>query len=265
MKALIVDDERRARSELKRLLKAHAEIEVVGENASADDALAAIEKLWPDLLFLDIQMPGKNGFDLLAQIPDLPRGIFTTAYDEYALRAFEFHPFDYLLKPIEPKRLAQSLAHLNEHSPGSLPRSTPLSPRVFGENDQVFVKENERCWLVWIGEISVFESDGNYTRLFFGASRPLIYRSLNNLEARLDPRHFFSREPQAHHQPGEGGANRTVVQQQLDGASGRQSPDRDVAPAGSKISRAAQPLADARNRLKQAEPHPTVPSLFEEP
>lgn len=191
MKALIVDDERRARNELKRLLKAHPEIEVAGESASADDALEAIEKLAPDLLFLDIQMPGKNGFDLLAQIPDLPRVIFTTAYDEYALRAFEFHPFDYLLKPIEPKRLAQSLAHLNEHPPGPPPESTPLSPRVFGENDQVLVKENERCWLVRIGEISVFESDGNYTRVFFGASRPLIYRSLNSLEARLDPRHFF--------------------------------------------------------------------------
>ena len=177
MNALIVDDERRARNELKRLLKAHPEIEVVGERARADDALIAVEKLSPDLLFLDIQMPGKSGFDLLAEIPDLPRVIFTTAFDEYALRAFEFHPFDYLLKPIEPKRLAQSLAQLSEPSPAAHPE-TPFAPRVFQPNDQVFVKENDRCWLVRISEISVFESDGNYTRVFLApAGRLFIARS----------------------------------------------------------------------------------------
>ena len=192
MKALIVDDERRARNELKRLLKAHPEIEVVGESARADDALVAIEKLAPDLLFLDIQMPGKSGFDLLAEIHDLPRVIFTTAFDEYALRAFEFHPFDYLLKPIEPKRLAQSLAQLTtDRSLATEAEMLPLSQRVLEANDQVFVKENDRCWLVRIGDISVFESYGNYTRVFFDSNRPLIYRSLNSLEARLDPRLFF--------------------------------------------------------------------------
>ena len=190
MRALIVDDERRARSELKRLLKVHPEIEVVGESANALEALDAIEKLSPDLLFLDVQMPGKSGFDLLAEIENLPRVIFTTAFDEYALRAFEFHAFDYLLKPIEPKRLAESLAQLTATVP-AVSADSPFSMRPFEPNDQVFVKENERCWLVRIGEISVFESDGNYTRVFFGASRPLNYRSLNSLEARLDPRHFF--------------------------------------------------------------------------
>jgi two-component system, LytTR family, response regulator len=190
MRALIVDDERRARSELKRLLRAHPEIEVVGESANAEEALSAIEKLSPDLLFLDVQMPGKSGFDLLAEIENLPRVIFTTAFDEYALRAFEFHAFDYLLKPIEPKRLAESLAQLTANAP-TVSADSQFPQRPFDPNDQVFVKENERCWLVRIGEISVLESDGNYTRVFFGASRPLIYRSLNSLEARLDPRHFF--------------------------------------------------------------------------
>lgn len=191
MKALIVDDERRARNELKRLLKAHPDVEVVGESANVDEALRGVEKFSPDLLFLDIQMPGKSGFDLLTEIPELPRVIFTTAFDEFALRAFEFHPFDYLLKPIDPKRLAQSLAQLNEQWPIPVPEIPALTARVFGENDQVFVKENDHCWLVRIGEISVFESDGNYTRVFFGSSLPLIYRSLNSLEERLDPRHFF--------------------------------------------------------------------------
>jgi two-component system LytT family response regulator len=165
-------------------------VEVIAEAASVDEALSAIEKLSPDLLFLDIQMPGKTGFDLLTEIHDLPRVIFTTAFDEHAVRAFEFHPFDYLLKPIDPKRLARSLALLAQQPSVAAPPDL-FSSRTFQPNDQVFVKENDRCWLVRIGEISVLESEGNYTRVYFGSSRPLIYRSLNSLEARLDPRHFF--------------------------------------------------------------------------
>ena len=191
MKALIVDDERLARNELKRLLKAHPEVEVVGEAARASEALTALEKLAPDLLFLDIQMPGKTGFDLLKEIPRTPRVIFTTAYDEFALKAFEFHPFDYLLKPIEPDRLARSLAQIASEQPEAAAERPAFAPQVFQENDQVFVREGDHCWLVRIRDISVFESEGNYTRVFFNGSRPLIYRSLNSLEARLNPRSFF--------------------------------------------------------------------------
>lgn len=192
MKALIVDDERLARNELKRLLKAHPEVEVVGEAAKASEALTALEKLDPDLLFLDIQMPGKTGFDLLKEIPRMPRVIFTTAYDEFALKAFEFHPFDYLLKPIEPERLARSLAQIEAEQRESTPeRTETVQQQVFQENDQVFVRDGDHCWLVRIRDISVFESEGNYTRVFFNRSQPLIYRSLNSLEARLNPRSFF--------------------------------------------------------------------------
>jgi two-component system LytT family response regulator len=105
MKALIVDDERLARTELKRLLNPFKDIKVVGEAVNADDAIEKIDQLKPDLLFLDIQMPGKSGFELLEELDTVPTVIFTTAYDEYALKAFEYNALDYLLKPIEDQYL----------------------------------------------------------------------------------------------------------------------------------------------------------------
>ncbi|MGN6509286.1 MAG: LytR/AlgR family response regulator transcription factor, partial [Chitinophaga sp.] len=113
-KALIIDDERLARSELKKLLADHPEIVVVGEAVNAKDGMEKIESLRPDLLFLDIQMPDKTGFDLLAELERTPQVIFTTAYDEYALKAFEYNALDYLLKPIEPKRLADAIHKLHQ-------------------------------------------------------------------------------------------------------------------------------------------------------
>ena len=112
IKAIIIDDERLARNELKKLLQDHADIEVIEEAANVDDGIEKIETLNPDLIFLDIQMPGKTGFDLLAEVEKAPRVIFTTAYDEYAIKAFEVNALDYLLKPIEPKRLADAIQKL---------------------------------------------------------------------------------------------------------------------------------------------------------
>ncbi len=103
--AIIIDDERLARNELKKMLALHPEIEVVGEAANADEGLNLINELTPDLILLDVQMPVKTGFDLLQELERLPAVIFTTAYDEYAIRAFEVNALDYLLKPIDPKRL----------------------------------------------------------------------------------------------------------------------------------------------------------------
>jgi two-component system, LytTR family, response regulator len=108
MKALIVDDERLARTELRRLLTPFPEIEIVGEATNAEEAKAKIDDLNPDLVFLDIQMPGKTGFELLEELDSVPKIVFTTAYDEYALKAFEYNALDYLLKPIEPKRLEEN-------------------------------------------------------------------------------------------------------------------------------------------------------------
>src|SRR6201989_2395977 len=113
IKAIIIDDERLARNELKKLLQDHFDIEVIEQAANVDDGIEKIETLNPDLIFLDIQMPGKTGFDLLAAVEKAPKVIFTTAYDEYAIKAFEVNALDYLLKPIEPKRLADAIQKLH--------------------------------------------------------------------------------------------------------------------------------------------------------
>jgi two-component system, LytTR family, response regulator len=192
MKAIIIDDERLARTELKRLLQDYPEVEVVDEAANAEEGIAKIESQQPDLIFLDIQMPGKTGFDMLSQLEKSPQVIFTTAYDEFALKAFEVNALDYLLKPIEPKRLADAVQKLNANEIRE-PRteSAGSNNSLLTDNDQVFVKDGERCWFVKLSEIRLFESVGNYAKVFFGANKPLILKSLNALEERLDEKTFF--------------------------------------------------------------------------
>ena len=192
MKAIIIDDERLARTELKKLLQDFPEVEVVDEAANAEEGLTKIEGLHPDLVFLDIQMPGKTGFDMLAQLERTPQVIFTTAYDEFALRAFEVNALDYLLKPIEPKRLADAIQKLHFSENKDLrPVAENFNNSILSENDQVFVKDGERCWFVKLSDIRLFESVGNYAKVFFGPNKPLILKSLNALEERLDEKTFF--------------------------------------------------------------------------
>lgn len=195
MRTLIVDDERLARNELKRLLEPYTKIEIVGEAANAEEALVMIEELQPELLFLDIQMPGKNGFELLSSIEGKsPEVIFTTAYDEYAIKAFEFNALDYLLKPIDTERLKDTIHRIEENqSHPEIPAvgDSERAEKVLGENDQVFVKDGEKCWFVKLGKIRLFESMGNYVRLHFDDQKPLVLKSLNNLEERLDPNTYF--------------------------------------------------------------------------
>jgi two-component system LytT family response regulator len=192
MRAIIIDDERLARAELKKLLQEYPEVEVVDEAANAEEGIAKIESLQPDLIFLDIQMPGKTGFDMLSQLERAPQVIFTTAYDEFALKAFEVNALDYLLKPIEPKRLADAVQKLHT-SEIKEPRSEGMgiNNSLLTETDQVFVKDGERCWFVKLSEVRLFESVGNYAKVFFGANKPLILKSLNALEERLDEKTFF--------------------------------------------------------------------------
>lgn len=192
MKAIIIDDERLARTELRKLLQDYPEVEVVDEAANAEEGLAKIESLQPDLIFLDIQMPGKTGFDMLSQLEKSPQVIFTTAYDEFALKAFEVNALDYLLKPIEPKRLADAVQKLNATEIKDLRgETTGTNNSLLSENDQVFVKDGERCWFVTLSDIRLFESVGNYAKVFFGVNKPLILKSLNALEERLDEKTFF--------------------------------------------------------------------------
>lgn len=195
-RAIIIDDERLARAELKKLLQDHPDIEVIAEAANANEGIEKIEHMVPDLVFLDIQMPGKTGFDLLTEIDRMPQVIFTTAYDEYALKAFEVNALDYLLKPVEPKRLADALHKLEyaeerEAVAATTQGGSIVNRGVLGENDQVFVKDGERCWFVKLSEIRLFESVGNYAKVFFSTHKPLILKSLNALEERLDEKVFF--------------------------------------------------------------------------
>lgn len=209
MRTLIVDDERLARNEMRRLLAAHPGLVIVGEAANPHEARAAIETLAPDLVFLDVQMPGGSGFDILASLDTAPAVIFTTAFDGYALRAFDVSALDYLLKPIEPARLAHALRKLgtrvetpaavteqeqaqtqNKAQDKAEDKAQPGHERGAADG-KVFIKDGERCWFVALEQIMLFESEGNYTRVYFDGNRPLLLRSLNQLEARLDPERFL--------------------------------------------------------------------------
>lgn len=190
MKAILIDDERLARQELKNLLASYPEIEVVGEANNVETAIESIKLLKPDVIFLDIQMPGKNGFELLEEISGVPEVVFVTAYDEYAIRAFEVNALDYLLKPVQSNRLAETVKKIlnkeNSEKQESKEQTLPLN-----DNDQVFVKDGEKCWFVKLSDVRLFESEGNYVRIYFDKNRPLILRSLNNLDERLNNKTFF--------------------------------------------------------------------------
>ena len=190
MKALIIDDERLARKELINLLSDFDDIEVIGEAVNADDALEQIRLTNPDLLFLDIQMPGKDGFELLESLDTVPEVIFTTAYDEYALKAFEVNALGYLLKPIRKERLEEALKKVLKINEEQVSEVMVHESRL-GLNDQVFVKDGDRCWFVKLSNIRLFESDGNYIKVYFDQNKPMIHKSLNALDQKLDDRAFF--------------------------------------------------------------------------
>ncbi len=227
MNALLVDDERLARAELRRLLQAHPDVVVVGEARNVREAEARCREARVDVIFLDIEMPGGSGFDLLEALDEAPAVIFTTAYDEYAVRAFEVNALDYLQKPIAPDRLAEALKRIGRGSAGASPArssdrpigsangtasmgatksddelasvarvaesgsTTTKTPGSQHRLERVFVREGERCWIVKVDDIRLMESEGNYCRVHFDQERPLILRSLHALEKRLDPAGFF--------------------------------------------------------------------------
>ncbi len=191
MKAIVIDDERLARAELKRILAAYPEIEVIAECSNAKQAREQIAALRPDVLFLDVQMPGETGIQLLESLePPAPSVVFTTAYDEFAVKAFELNAFDYLLKPVDPARLAAAVAKLAQPR-GALAPAAPSNRDRLAAQDKVFVREGDRCWFVEVRSIRLLESEGNYTRVHFDAAQPQLFRSLNAMEERLDPKYFF--------------------------------------------------------------------------
>jgi two-component system LytT family response regulator len=195
MRTLIIDDERLAREELKKLLRDYHEIEIIDEAKNPIEAIEKIKLLKPELIFLDVQMPGMTGFEMLKKLDEIPKVVFVTAYDEFALKAFEVKAVDYLLKPVEPARLEDTihkiLANDDEFQSVATSPKTDRSNRLLSIKDKIFIKDGEKCYFVTLEKVRLFESDGNYVKVYFEKSRPLILRSLNSLEERLDPEHFF--------------------------------------------------------------------------
>lgn len=185
MNIVIIEDSRLARNELRQLLKDHREYTIVGEAATVTEGRQVVDSLKPDVLLLDIQLPDGDGFSLLEQLRHIPQVIFTTAYDQHAVSAFEVNALDYLLKPIEKERLLKSLARaqqIKDETP------TPEAERLQGK---IFIRDGEKYYFVQLEDIYLFEIVGNYSRAFFEDQKPLISRSLNYLEQRLDPGLFF--------------------------------------------------------------------------
>ena len=191
LKAVIVEDSRLARNELKELIKAHKEIEIIGEAENVDDAFKLINDTKPDLLFLDINMPEKDGFELLEMLDEVPITIFTTAFDEYAIKSFEYNAFDYLLKPINQKRFSTSVEKVIESISKNETATINKNENALSLEKQIFIKDGENCWLVKLKDISLFEIVGNYTRVYFDQKKPLIYKSLAQVEEKLPTEVFF--------------------------------------------------------------------------
>lgn len=186
-KTIIIDDERLAREEVKRSLKKYQEFEIVGEASNVDEAIVLIKDLQPDLLFLDIHMPEKSGFDLLEELTNVPDVVFTTAYDQYAVKAFEMNALDYLVKPLRDERFSKTIEKVKVE----LSQRIELQTTVLPMHQKIFIKDGEKCHFIPLTDIHFIESLENYARLYFGEERAMIKRSLNLLAEKLDPKVFF--------------------------------------------------------------------------
>lgn len=195
MRTIIIDDERLAREELKKLLKDYHEIEIIDEARNPEEGIEKIKLHKPDLIFLDIQMPGMTGFEMLKKLDEIPKVVFVTAHDEFALKAFDVKALDYVLKPVDPLRLEETMRKLmvndDEFQSGEGVPKSDRTTRPLTVTDNIFIKDGEKCFYVSLEKVRMFESDGNYVKVYFDKNRPLILRSLNSLEERLDPEHFF--------------------------------------------------------------------------
>ena len=187
-KTVIIDDERLAREEVKRALQKYPEFEIIGEASHVDEAKTMIENNNPDILFLDIHMPGKSGFDLLEELTTVPEVVFTTAYDQYAVKAFEMNALDYLVKPLREERFERTIAKVKEEL---IKMTEVLSSGILPMEQKIFIKDGEKCHFIPLTEIHFIESLDNYARLYFGSKKAMIKRSLNLLAEKLDPKIFF--------------------------------------------------------------------------
>jgi len=178
IRTLIIDDERGARLELVRMLKSYPQITVLGEAANADEAERLIGLLTPELIFLDIQMPGRSGFELLENLVHVPQVIFVTAFDSYAVQAFEVSAMDYLMKPVREERFKSAV-------------DKAIKKIIADDNAAVFVKDKGKHHFIKWKDVHLIESVENYVRLFFGQEQVLLKTSLNKLEENPGCRRFF--------------------------------------------------------------------------
>lgn len=185
----LVDDELLALEELKVLLNPYEDLEIIGANDRVEEAILECNELKPDLIFLDINMPGKDGFAFLESLEEVKEVIFVTAYDQFAIKAFEINALDYLLKPLNPKRLAEAIQRF---------RSRVFSNPVISQEDdrlsadkKIFIKDGEKCHFVPIAKIFLLESEGNYVRVYYDKHKPLLHKSLTYLEQKLPDDLFF--------------------------------------------------------------------------
>ncbi|MFG4002632.1 DNA-binding response regulator [Flavobacterium aquidurense] len=185
IKVIIVDDERLSREELKRTLQLYDDFVLIGEAENADEAKGLIESEMPDLIFLDIQMPEKSGFDLLESLDHVPAVLFVTAYDQYAVQAFEVNALDYLMKPIREERFAKAIEKIRAAL------RSKSSDNAAAEDRKIFIKDGEKRFFIRLDEIYLIESLENYTRLFFQDKKALQRRSLRQWEEMLDEKIFF--------------------------------------------------------------------------
>lgn len=186
-KFYIVDDESLAIQELETLLKPYPKLEIIGKSDRVQKAIEDINNLKPELIFLDINMPGMDGFELLSKLDEVPEVIFVTAYDEYAIKAFEVNALDYILKPINPERLKDAIAKVEK----KLKDNASNSQDKLGLEKKIFIKDGEKCYFVPVKDIFLIESEGNYVKVFFENKKPLLHKSLTYMDSRLPEDIFF--------------------------------------------------------------------------
>lgn len=186
IKTILIDDEHLALAELGMMLQKHPQLQIVATAANAAEAVDRIKEHQPDLIFLDINMPGKSGFDLLEELDETPQVIFVTAYDQYAIKAFEVNALDYIVKPVNALRLEDAIAKAIKQIQLLKSDEQPLSI-----DKRIFIKDGERCFFVPLSEVFLIESVGNYARVYYQDKKPLLHKSLNYLEEKLPSSHFF--------------------------------------------------------------------------
>jgi two-component system LytT family response regulator len=186
IKTILIDDEPLAIMELQSMLKKHTDIDVVATAENAVDAIEKISEHKPQLIFLDINMPGKSGFDLLEELDEAPLTIFVTAYDQYAIKAFDVNALDYILKPVNTDRLAEAIERIKKQISQNKSNESKLTI-----DKRIFIKDGEQCFFVPLVDIFLIESVGNYARIYYQNKKPLLHKSLNYLEEKLPDTHFF--------------------------------------------------------------------------